>query len=550
MDVVDESLPAPVLATSRSILERRPEGGETPARSGVAPWRRLDQNWPPAGLAFAVLVPVVAFGIALRFWTNSDMWLDEALTVNISKLPVSQIHGALMRDGSPPLYYYLLHYWMKVFGSSDYGARSLSGVFSVATLPLVWTAGRRLGGRTVAFCVTILIATSPFAVYYGTEARMYSLVAFLTAAGFLALDNALRGPTRWNLVATGLCAALLLYAHYWAIYLVAMTGAWLLFQAWRGPERRRRSARSAFFAMAVGCLLFIPWIPTFVYQSQHTGTPWATPANFADLVWAIITFGGGPSNQGFALSMMYYALAGLGLFGLARDRSRIVLDLRGRPATRGLSIVVIGTLTLAIILGYLQKSTFSPRYASIIFVPLLLIVAMGLKTFADRRIVAVILVAAGWFGLASAIPNISSQRSQAVNIAAALARLGKPGDVVAYCPDQLGPDASRLLPAGRYQQIAFPRGNSPEFVDWVNYASVTGAASPFHFVSRLEQMSGGDHTIWYVWAPGYATYGNKCGVIQSALGADRGLVQQQIIQFQPSTFYEPMQLVEFAPRNS
>ena len=279
--------------------------------------RRLDTSWPSPEWAFGATAILVSVGIVLRFWTHSDMWLDEALTVNISRLPLSQLHAALMKDGAPPLYYVLLHFWMKVFGSSNLGARSLSGVISVATIPAVWVAGRRLGGLTLALTVTVLVSTSPFAIYYGTEARMYSLVAFLTTVGFLAVDRALRRPTAWNLVATALCTALLLYTHYWALYLVAVTGAWLLFHAWKGNLRRRRGARAALVAVVAGCLCFVPWVPTFLYQSAHTGTPWAVPANFAAVVNAISSFAGGPTNSGRALALLYFALAGLGLFGVA-----------------------------------------------------------------------------------------------------------------------------------------------------------------------------------------------------------------------------------------
>ena len=544
MDVVDETRATGLIAQVPDALEHDLGIGDPP-RPKLVLGRPFDPSWPPAEWAIAATGILVVIGVVLRFWTHSDMWLDEALTVNISKLPLSQLHGALKRDGAPPLYYVLLHFWMKVFGSSNLGARSLSGVISVATFPCVWIAGKRLGGRTVAVTATVLVATSPFAIYYGTEARMYSLVAFLTAAGFLALDSALRRPTVWNLIGTALCTGLLLYTHYWALYLVAVTGAWLVFQWWRGPMRRRPGARAALLAVVVGCLFFVPWIPTFVYQSRYTGTPWAVPANFTALVNAVSSFAGGPTNGGRALALLYFALAGLGLFGMASDRVHVVLDLRTRPVARGLVIAVVGTLALAVAAGYLQSSAFSARYASVIFVPLLLVVALGIATLSDRRIASAVLVAAALFGLATSVSNIWTQRSQALDVASVLARVGKPGDIVAYCPDQLGPDTSRLLPSGKYQQITFPRDTGPQFVDWVDYANATGSASPQAFARRLEQMSAPDHVIWYVWAPGYQTYGAKCGEIETSLLADHGLASAVKVPFEPASFYEPMELVEF-----
>ena len=84
----------------------------------TAPRRRLAPTWML--VAGAV---VVAAGIVLRFVTRSDLWLDEALSVNIARLPFSDLHEALKHDGAPPLYYVLLHLWTDVFGTSDFAVR-------------------------------------------------------------------------------------------------------------------------------------------------------------------------------------------------------------------------------------------------------------------------------------------------------------------------------------------------------------------------------------------------------------------------------------------
>src|SRR5580692_11466395 len=89
-------------------------------------------------LAAAGVVVVVAFGIFLRFYTHSALWLDEALTVDRARLPISAIAGSVKQDGAPPLYYYLLHFWMRAFGQSDEATRSLSGVIGVLTLTVAW----------------------------------------------------------------------------------------------------------------------------------------------------------------------------------------------------------------------------------------------------------------------------------------------------------------------------------------------------------------------------------------------------------------------------
>ena len=145
------------------------------------------------------VVLVVAVGLVLRFWTRSGLWLDEALTVDIARLPLHAIPEALKHDGAPPLYYYLLHFWIALFGQSNDAVRALSGIIAVLTLPVAWLCGKRFGGRAVAWTTLVLLASAPFAVYYGTEARMYSLVILLTGLGFLALQRAIEAPRPGNL---------------------------------------------------------------------------------------------------------------------------------------------------------------------------------------------------------------------------------------------------------------------------------------------------------------------------------------------------------------
>jgi len=502
-----------------------------------------------AGLAVATVV-VLAIALILRFWTRSDLWLDEALTVNIARLPLHQLPTYLKRDGAPPLFYVLLHFWMGLFGDSDLAVRSLSGVIGVATVPLVWLAGRRIAGRTGAWAAMLLLASSPFAVRYDTETRMYALVALLTVLGFLALDRVLQRPRAGNLVAVAAVTGLLLYSHYWSLYLVATVVLWLAFEAWRGRPAWRRSARFAIGAMVVGGLTFLPWLPIFLYQSAHTGTPWATPANFASMVDAVASFAGGGTNQGRALALIYFALVGLGLFGVATDRRHIELDIRTRPLARPLGIVVVGTLALAIAGGFLSNSAFDPRYASVVFIPLILLVAIGLGTFDDRRVRVAILAVAVAAGLVASIPNITTNRTQAGQVAAALRPRAHAGDVVAYCPDQLGPAVARLLPADAYRQITFPRGTGPQFVNWVDYGDASRSGRPAEFAVHLESLAGSDHQIFVVWAPGYQTLGTKCEQLVETLQAPgSGYTLHNLVELNTTSFYQPMNLYQFTPDN-
>ncbi len=538
--------------TSLTTEAPRPAGGPGSPGTGTssadpttAPKSPIGRRDVPLWLAVLAASVIVA-AIVLRFWTRSNLWLDEAQTVNISRLAVGQIPHALRQDGAPPLFYVLLHYWMAAFGTGDLAVRSLSGLFGVATLPLVWLGGRRLGGARVGWAALMIVATSPFAVYYATEARMYALVTFLTAVGLLALLSVLAKPRPVAVIGLGVVTGLLLYSHYWSFYLVAVTGLWLCWRAWHAKGDARRATVVAIGSIVVGSLTFLPWVPTFLFQARHTGTPWATPANFSAMVHAVAKFAGGGTTQGRALALAFFTLALIGVFGAAIDDRRIELDLKTRPAARPLAIIGLGTLFVAIAAGYVSHSAFSSRYTSVVFVPIVLLVAWGTRSLRSDTLRRSVLAAMVLFGLAGAIPNITTNRTQSGQVAAAIRAHVQAGDVVAYCPDQLGPSTSRLLPQS-VDQITFPRRTPPQIVDWIDYAKVNEAASVASFVHLLERQAAGAHTIWMVWAPGYATYGSDCEQITADLQADRAFRAVQVVNAHPARYYEPMYLWRFTP---
>ena len=161
----------------------------------------------------ALIAGDLVVGITLRFWTSSKLWLDEAQSVNIAAHPLSQLVHYLRHDGAPPLYYVILHFWMGVVGRSDFDVRALSGVFSILGLVAIFFAARAWWGTQVALIAAAVLAILPYAVYYGTETRMYSLVMLLSALLFWVLRLHLDHPRRATAAGiTVLAAALLIWS--------------------------------------------------------------------------------------------------------------------------------------------------------------------------------------------------------------------------------------------------------------------------------------------------------------------------------------------------
>jgi len=467
----------------------------------------------------ALTAAAVVVGVVVRFAADSHLWLDETLSVNIARLPLGDLFEALRHDGAPPLYYVLLHWWMEVFGTGTIAVRSLSGLFAVAALPLVWVAGERLGGRRVAAASLILLATSPFAVRYATETRMYSLVTMLALIGWLALGDLLVRFSWPRAVVVSATTALLLLTHYWSLYLLTVAAAIVVWRAWRGPGRAE--AVRAGVAMAVGSLAFLPWLSAFLYQLGHTGTPWAGAPDIKVLFDTVFQFTGGFWDPGFFLGLLVWFLILLALLGRAVDGRHIELDLHTRAEAHPVVVVGFGSLTLAVVVGIVTGSGFAVRYASALFPFFVLLVALGTSRLVDVRVFRAVVAAAAVLGLIATIPGVFGERTSAADVARVLRAQAQPGDVVAYCPDQVGPSVNRLLGERGLIEVPFPLGGSSERVDWVDYAERNHAGTSAQFSQLLLDRAGPDNDIWLVWAPGYQTLGPKCTVLQDRLEAVR-----------------------------
>jgi 4-amino-4-deoxy-L-arabinose transferase-like glycosyltransferase len=206
------------------------------------------------------------------------------------------------------------------------------------------------------------------------------------------------------------------------------------------------------------------------------------------------------------------------------------------------------TLLMAVVAGKLSGSTFADRYSAVILAPCLLVVAYGVTTLTDRRVRQGVVVIAVVLGLAASIPNAFLTRTQAAQVASAVLARARPGDVVAFCPDQLGPAVSRELD-DRLDEVAFPRASPPEIVNWVDYAATVEHASTGRFARFLESRAGPTNAIWYVWAPGYLNFGSDCQAIAADLAAERP--QRAVVGEQasdtPFEIFEGENLYRYAP---
>lgn len=488
-------------------------------------------------------------GAVLRFVTGTPLWLDEALSVNVAALPLGDIGTALRHDGHPPLYYWLLHAWMSVFGAGDQAVRSLSGVLSLAAVPLAALVARRTAGPRAAAVAAALMATSPFAIRYGTEARMYSLVMLLVLAGWYCIVRLLEPGSSWRWsVALALSTGTLLLTHYWAFYLLTAVAAVLTMAALRSPRQSalREGVVRVAIAGFVGSLAFVPWIGAFADQIRHTGTPWGTRvrpgAVLADTIDNLGGFVTDGEILGIALVMLMVSAVFADRTVLAGSESDDRRPSRASGPVVLATWVVVATLAIACAAIVASNSAYATRYSSVIVPIIVVLAAAGVERISVDALRSAVMFGCVVLAIPGIVYNVDTDRTQGAEVVDVINANAAANDLVLYCPDQLGPAGSRHL-RGDLRATRVPDLGPPGFVDWRDYADRNARTDPEALAQTVDTAATGA-TIWMVWNGGYRTFADQCERIVQALAGAR--VAEVLVSARVGVF-EPMNLVRFAP---
>ncbi len=259
---------------------------------------------------------------------------DEVFSVKLASSVFTEVIAQSLADSPhPPLHNVLLSSWINIFGKSEIAARSLSIVFSVLFLSTAYFFIRRLAGKWISVFMVLILAVSPIFVFYGQQARPYSLVAFLSCLNLLLFSKIMEDARdRKALVMWASSCALLLYAQYMGVLIIAaeMLVAFMYL--------RQGRVKVIVYGFA-GCALILPWMLAAMGSSLIVGgdplphISWLQPPQGADLLWHFISLFG-PSSL---IQVRWLVLV---LFGVGLAYAWKALTTRKLPAMHTLLLIV------------------------------------------------------------------------------------------------------------------------------------------------------------------------------------------------------------------
>jgi uncharacterized membrane protein len=189
---------------------------------------------------------------------TQSLWRDEASSVLISQKPIQEMLPLIVKDAHLPLYFLILHFWIQLFGSGELSVRSLPFIFHILLVITVFFLAKKILRKNVmAFLVSLAVFLNPFLLTFAFEARMYSLLAFLTTLACLLFLNRLYGFLSVVMI-------LILYTHPVGFLIFLSFALFVFFWAYFMKERVENKIVLTTFI--VPFIFFLPWIVPLWHQ--------------------------------------------------------------------------------------------------------------------------------------------------------------------------------------------------------------------------------------------------------------------------------------------
>ncbi|MDQ8187869.1 glycosyltransferase family 39 protein [Pelagicoccus sp. SDUM812002] len=314
------------------------------------------------------LIIILIVGTALRFYHigGESLWQDEGTSHAFATMPLGDLLGEKGKaETNPPLYYFLLHLWVHIFGDSEAALRTPSALFSVLSLVFTYAAGHWFMNRRAGLFAAAISATMPFHVEYAQEARAYTLMllgATIAVAGFARL---LRNPDSagttlrlnrdwraWSLYILG--TSITLYAHNAGVFLPSsLTIAAVIAFCLKPKQFGIGFAANWLAANVIVILIWLPWILVVLNQVNDMSSFWIQLPNPVEILNTPLQIYLPIPNPARLLSKLAVAVAGIAFAAYCFRRKR--WDLFAAMA------LLTGSVFVQVWIASLYQPIFIPR---------------------------------------------------------------------------------------------------------------------------------------------------------------------------------------------
>lgn len=328
--------------------------------------------WSGEALYVCLLILVCA-GMSFFVWMHQSLRLDEAQSIWQTSRSLGGVLDVIAKDVHVPVYFIGLHFWEVFFGTTEPALRLFSLLFYLLAIPAVFHLAREIYSARAAYFAALLVALSPFLNWYGSEARMYSLLFLLATLSHLYFMRIWRRPSAGGWMGYGVVTFLGIFTHLFFLFIVLVQAFFFMSKASLFPRGAQRRLLKMATLAGAACLA---WFIFRYFAGAGLTNPLLSKPTSVDFFNVFSNFFIGFQSDRvntFFLSLWPVAVF-VGFTFLAKKRFR-------EPETVYLMAVSFAPIVLSFLVSAAFKPIFLSRYLIISLPSLYILVVYFLASY-------------------------------------------------------------------------------------------------------------------------------------------------------------------------
>lgn len=359
--------------------------------------RTLQPAKAAAPVSYKILLPlVVVLGFALRFISlgSESLTFDEVYSVKLAQMSFSEIIAQTSRDFHPPLYYFLLHIWSAVFGYGETAVRTLSVVLGTLSIWAVYSLARYIFDEKTGLIAAALLALSHMNILASQDARMYSLLVFLSVLSMHLLLRILNSYSKGIWVLYIVVNILLLHTHVYSFFILGAEVFYFFSLAFYSKRKFQENLLPFVSSYSIIIFLFVPWF--FVFYKQFILAQkilWIPRATLLELAETLVEFSGSLGLSVLMLPLLFMSVIlvsrvlkvnALGKFAGSFEDTEFRISFSGINEVYFLFIWLSLPVLLPFLLSQFLSPIFMAKYTIASSPAFLILSAKGLSNISSR----------------------------------------------------------------------------------------------------------------------------------------------------------------------
>ena len=335
---------------------------------------------------------IILLGLGLRLTlVDFPLWYDEGCSIAtaVKDFPFGIDDYLWNHDlQHTPLYFYILHFIMNIFGDSVVVMRLSSLIISILALPLTYIVTEKLSSKKVGLLAMLLMSVNTFQVLYSIEIRMYPYVILLSLLSINYLIDYDRNSDKKSLIKLGIVNVLNPYFLTGSIvFVIAQFIIYSCYLDYKHADEEKIS--NYMFANVMMGLFLIPYIVIIVHyalvRSQFLLTDLSAfcQMNFWGMLQNLFACDPGHIHEtrfeDFPINTSTILLVFLPIIGMVVG---LINSLRDKEK---LNHIILGIISLCflifMVLAYTKTTAFTGRYLIFITPFIFILAAIGFSKF-------------------------------------------------------------------------------------------------------------------------------------------------------------------------